>query len=140
MFDVDHFKAINDQLGHLRGDELLRRIGMQLTKVLRTSDLRCRYGGDEFLIILPETPALGAERVADGVRRELAAITIGGAHDARSITVSIGVATAGPEDRTPDLLIERADKALYRAKRNGRNRFAVAPLSVALAQSVALDG
>jgi diguanylate cyclase (GGDEF)-like protein len=126
MFDVDHFKTINDQLGHLRGDELLQQIGQRLTKIVRATDVRCRYGGDEFLIILPDTPALGAEQVAECMRRELGSLVISAGDRSMPITVSIGVATATAGDRSPAALIDRADDALYQAKRGGRDRYCTA--------------
>lgn len=120
MFDVDQFKSINDEHGHLRGDEVLAAIGQRLRQVLRRSDLRCRVGGDEFLIILPETPAAGAARVADWVRGEIEQIVITG-RDARiTPTISVGVATAVSGEQSATLL-ERADRALYAAKAAGRN-------------------
>lgn len=138
MFDIDHFKTINDQLGHLRGDELLQRVGIHLSKVVRSTDLRCRYGGDEFLVILPDTPAIGAEQVAECVRKELAAISVSGESQTIQITASIGVATSLVGDRSAATLIERADSALYQAKRAGRNRFCVAPGAPAPAASLQL--
>lgn len=133
MFDIDHFKTINDQLGHLRGDELLQRVGIHLTKVVRTTDLRCRYGGDEFLVILPDTPSIGAEQVAESVRKELSSISVSAEGKTVQISASIGVATSGLGDRSAATLIERADSALYQAKRGGRNRFCVAPASATAA-------
>jgi len=131
MFDVDHFKTINDELGHLRGDDLLRAVGAQLTRVLRSSDVRCRYGGDEFLIILPDTPSIGAQQVAESVRREMATLAM--VQDGKTIpvTVSVGVATAGPEDLVFATLIQRADDALYQSKRAGRDRCSVAGVPAA---------
>jgi diguanylate cyclase (GGDEF)-like protein len=126
MIDLDHFKTVNDRLGRLRGDDLLQRVGTLLTKVVRTTDLRCRYGGDKFLIILPETPAAGAEQVAECVRRELAMLSVTGSETTMQITASLGVATSVPGDRSATALIERVDGALYQAKRGGRNRFCVA--------------
>jgi diguanylate cyclase (GGDEF)-like protein len=122
MFDIDHFKTINDELGHLRGDDILRAVGAQLTRVLRSTDVRCRYGGDEFLIILPDTPLIGARQVAESVRREMATLAM--VLDGRTIpvTVSVGVATSGPADLVFATLIQRADDALYQAKRAGRDR------------------
>src|SRR6185436_18653733 len=76
MFDIDHFKTFNDELGHLRGDDLLRAVGAQLTRVLRGTDVRCRYGGDEFLVILPDTPLIGAQQVGESVRREMSTLTM----------------------------------------------------------------
>ena len=126
MFDIDHFKTINDELGHLRGDDLLRAVGAQLTRVLRSTDVRCRYGGDEFLIILPDTPLIGAQQVAESVRREMATLAM--VRDGRTIpvTVSVGVAAAGPRRLGVTALIQRADDALYQAKRAGRDRCSVA--------------
>ena len=97
MFDIDHFKSINDDLGHLRGDEILRAVGAQLTRLLRITDVSCRYGGDEFLIILPDTHVAGAEHVAETLRREIATLVIAAtAERVLPVTASIGVATAAP--------------------------------------------
>jgi diguanylate cyclase (GGDEF)-like protein len=125
MFDIDHFKAINDTCGHLRGDAVLAAVGRQLNDVLRTTDVRCRYGGDEFLVILPDTPALGAQQVAECLRREIADLRLS-SNAAASVTASLGVAVALPGDLDVDAVIARADEALYRAKRSGRNRFCLA--------------
>jgi diguanylate cyclase (GGDEF)-like protein len=131
MFDVDHFKGVNDRFGHLRGDDLLSAIGEQLGRSLRATDIRCRYGGDEFLIILPETPAAGAQRVADVIRQDLAAVRVGNDANPTAVTVSIGVAAALPGELDAKVFLNRADEALYRAKSAGRNRLCVAasPLS-----------
>ena len=131
MFDVDHFKTINDALGHPRGDDLLRAVGAQLTRVLRQTDMRIRYGGDEFLIILPDTPLAGAQQVAESIRREMATLALVSGGATFPITVSVGVATAGAADLGVTTLIERADEGLYEAKRGGRNRCAVAAVTVA---------
>jgi diguanylate cyclase (GGDEF)-like protein len=109
MFDIDRFKTINDELGHLRGDDLLRAVGAQLTRVLRSTDVRCRYGGDEFLIILPDTPLIGAQQVAESLRREMATLTMVGGGKTLAVTVSVGVAAAAPADLGVTSLIERAD-------------------------------
>jgi diguanylate cyclase (GGDEF)-like protein len=126
MFDIDHFKTINDQLGHLRGDDLLRAVGAQLTRVTRSTDVRCRYGGDEFLIILPDTHVLGAQQVAENLRREIGTLAMVAGDRRVAITASVGVAAASSAETGVTALIERADDALYRAKRSGRNRFCVA--------------
>ena len=126
MFDIDHFKTINDQLGHLRGDDLLRAVGAQLTRVLRSTDVRIRYGGDEFLVILPDTPMIGAQQVAESVRREIATLAMVTEGKTVPVTVSIGIATAGPAELGATALVERADSALYEAKRAGRDRYSVA--------------
>ena len=77
MFDLDHFKDINDRHGHLCGDSVLAAVGAKMREVLRGSDMKCRYGGEEFLVLLPETPIEGAKRVADTLRRELSELAIG---------------------------------------------------------------
>jgi diguanylate cyclase (GGDEF)-like protein len=125
MFDVDRFKAINDQLGHIRGDDLLQNVGAMLARVLRSSDLRCRYGGDEFLVILPDTPLVGAEQVAEGIRREMTRIEVRNASRRVTVTASLGVATAIHGETNVTNFIDRADRALYEAKRLGRNRLCV---------------
>ena len=125
MFDIDRFKLINDELGHLRGDDVLRAVGAQLTRVLRSTDIRCRYGGDEFLIILPDTPLIGAQQVAESVRREMATLAMVAGGKTMAVTVSIGVATAGHGEIGITGMIERADNALYQAKRAGRDRCSV---------------
>jgi diguanylate cyclase (GGDEF)-like protein len=126
MFDIDRFKTINDELGHLRGDDLLRAVGAQLTRVLRSTDVRCRYGGDEFLIILPDTPLIGAQQAAESVRREMATLAMVTGGRTIPVTVSVGVAAAGPAELGVTALVERADDALYQAKRAGRDRCSVA--------------
>ncbi|HYM22060.1 MAG TPA: diguanylate cyclase [Vicinamibacterales bacterium] len=127
MFDIDHFKTMNDGLGHLRGDEILRALGAQLARMLRSTDIACRYGGDEFLIILPDTGARGAEHVAETLRQEIGKLAIAADDRVIAITVSGGVACAVPDELDVAALIERADGALYRSKRAGRNRFSIAP-------------
>ena len=144
MFDIDHFKTINDLMGHLRGDDLLRAVGAQLTRILRSTDVRCRYGGDEFLVILPDTPLIGAQQVAESVRREMATLAMVMDGKTVPVTVSIGVAAASPEELGATALVKRADDALYQAKRAGRDRYSVAgaraaPAAPSMPQVIALS-
>ena len=92
-----------------------------MREVLRGSDLKCRYGGEEFLVLLPETPLEGAKRVADTLRRELADLPVGWKGEVVRVTASFGVSVAMPSEVDPTALIARADAALYRAKNQGRN-------------------
>jgi diguanylate cyclase (GGDEF)-like protein len=121
MFDLDHFKDINDKHGHLCGDAVLTAVGARMAEVLRGSDLKCRYGGEEFLILLPETPLEGAKRVADTLRRDLADMRLKWKDETLVITASFGVTAALPAEIDGQALIARADAALYRAKDQGRN-------------------
>lgn len=126
MVDIDQFKLINDGLGHLRGDELLREVGTLLTQVLRRTDVKCRYGGDEFLIILIDTLVAGAQQAAESLRRKVAALPFIVDGKTLAVTASVGIAEAGPAENGATGLIGRADHALYQAKREGRNRCRVA--------------
>jgi diguanylate cyclase (GGDEF)-like protein len=121
MFDLDHFKDVNDRYGHLCGDAVLNAVGKRMREVLRGSDLKCRYGGEEFLVLLPETPLHGARRVADTLRREIAERPIPWAGEGLTVTASFGLAQAMPGEVNVEALIARADQALYRAKDDGRN-------------------
>lgn len=126
LFDIDEFKAVNDRFGHLAGDATLAAVGARLSAVLRASDVKCRYGGDEFFIILPDTPAAGAEHVAGALRDELARLSVSTPAGAIGISVSLGVAGVEPGERDATAVVGRADAALYQAKRSGRNQWAVA--------------
>ena len=121
MFDIDHFKDVNDKHGHLCGDAVLAAVGVKMRDVLRGSDLKCRYGGEEFLVLLPETPLEGAKRVADTLRRELAEMRVDWKNEPITITASFGVTAAQPSEIDTQAIIGRADAALYRAKDQGRN-------------------
>jgi diguanylate cyclase (GGDEF)-like protein len=121
MLDIDHFKGVNDRYGHLGGDAVLAAVGAKMLKVLRGSDLKCRYGGEEFLVLLPETRLEGAKRVADTLCRDLADMAVVWKSETISITASLGVAVAHPAEVDGPALIGRADAALYRAKDQGRN-------------------
>jgi len=133
MVDVDHFKAVNDRYGHPGGDLVLKQVAQRLARQLRQVDVAARYGGDEFMVILPETPGESAALVADRICRAIAAETVAmpsgreaafvrHARDEVSVTVSIGVASFPDDADTRDGLISAADRALYAAKHTGRNR------------------
>jgi diguanylate cyclase (GGDEF)-like protein len=121
VFDLDHFKAINDRYGHLAGDAVLGAVGGRMNAVLRGSDLKCRYGGEEFLILLPETPTQGGQRVAETLRREIEANAIPWNDEPLRVTASFGITVIMPGEMDPLVAIARADEALYRAKQDGRN-------------------
>jgi diguanylate cyclase (GGDEF)-like protein len=121
LFDVDRFKQVNDRYGHLCGDAVLAEIGARMRATLRGSDLKCRYGGEEFLVLLPVTPLEGARRVAENLRREIGTMSIQWNGDPVNVTSSFGVASARPDELDPKALIARADEALYGAKREGRD-------------------
>jgi len=122
MFDVDEFKNVNDTYGHLAGDQLLAEVGKRLGELLRTSDVKCRYGGEEFLLILPDTPAAGSRQLAESLRREMSRLALPTAGGELKVTISVGVVTASKNELDAQAVIARADQALYRAKHAGRNR------------------
>jgi len=132
MFDLDHFKDVNDRYGHLCGDAVLAAVGKRMREVLRGSDLKCRYGGEEFLVLLPETPLHGARRVADTLRREIADRPIPWAGEGLTVTASFGLAQTMPGEVNVEAVIGRADQALYRAKDDGRNCVRIAADTVTL--------
>jgi len=127
MFDVDHLKDVNDRHGHLCGDAVLAVIGKRMREVLRGSDLKCRYAGEQFLVLLPETPLQGAKRVAETLRREVADRPVAWAGENLQITASVGLAQALQGEVNVQALIGRADHALYRAKDEGGNCVRIAP-------------
>ncbi len=135
MIDIDHFKSINDRFGHLAGDRILATAARRLESALRVSDLAARFGGEEFVAVLPATDQTTAEAVAERLRQAVGGTPIpsGLLDDTVTVTLSAGVATYRPGDSV-ETLIERADEAAYAAKRAGRNRVIVAP---ALAPAVA---
>ena len=121
MLDLDGLKAANDTRGHLCGDALITSASAAISSSLRGSDVKGRYGGDEFVVILPETPAEGAEQVAEGLRQGIAAQHVAWNGQRVSITASLGVTTWTREDQDPAMIIARVDAALLRAKELGRN-------------------
>ena len=131
MIDLDAFKPINDQFGHVLGDKVLRAVGSAITKSVRVSDIAARYGGDEFAVILPQTPAEGAMRVCERLLRNISEIVLQD-ETGRTfrITASLGLAYYPADDvETPEDLVHSADGALYGAKRSGKNRYtAVRPV------------
>lgn len=121
--DVDHFKRINDEFGHLTGDEVLREMGQRLRDTARAGDVVARMGGEEFEILAPDTNAPGAQILADRVQAAFRGKPFASLGGAREVSISIGIASAEAQnDQIAASLIARADEALYVAKRNGRNR------------------
>jgi diguanylate cyclase (GGDEF)-like protein len=121
MFDVDRLKDINDRYGTLCGDAVLAVIGARMREVLRGSDLKCRYAGEQFLVLLPETPLAGAKRVAETLRREVADRPVPWSGENLRITASFGLTQAIAGEVNVQALVARADHALYRAKEEGGN-------------------
>ena len=124
VLDIDYFKAINDTHGHDAGDDVLREFAIRIRKAIRGIDLACRYGGEEFVIIMPETDMAVATVVAERLRRSIASerFSIQQGASAIEVTISVGIATLDTADDTAASILKRADQALYRAKRDGRNR------------------
>jgi diguanylate cyclase (GGDEF)-like protein len=116
--DIDHFKKINDNFGHNFGDEIIKQLHQELTKILRSSDSIARWGGEEFAILLPKTGLDVAVNVAEKVREYISNAEFVGQYP---LTISIGVSELRIEDKAEDWF-DRADKALYHAKESGRNR------------------
>lgn len=127
MLDIDHFKALNDNYGHETGDYVLRQLGPLLRSACRTSDIACRFGGEEFILILPDADVSITTERAEMIRKEtkMLRLTYGGAV-LPTITVSLGVATFPDHGMRPEEIIRAADGALYRAKKAGRDRVEVA--------------
>ena len=126
MIDLDHFKEINDSFGHLTGDNVLRKTADLMIEQLRSEDVLGRYGGEEFVVILPDTDLAGAEHTADRIRRAIESSEFAGTENMFTLTVSVGVTNFnGCGERTLDGLLHCADVALYQAKDAGRNRIVV---------------
>ncbi len=124
VLDIDFFKVVNDTHGHDAGDDVLREFAVRLKKSIRGIDLACRYGGEEFVVVMPDTDMAVATMVAERLRRRIAAepFAICKGQSSVQVTISIGLAALGQPDDTATNVLKRADQALYRAKRDGRNR------------------
>jgi diguanylate cyclase (GGDEF)-like protein len=124
IFDVDHFKNFNDSNGHLRGSETLKDIAALMKRKFRSTDLLAKYGGDEFVIILPQTDKVGAYLAAERLREGIEKQAFPGAETQpqKKITISIGLASFPEHGASDEEILNRADKALYFAKETGRNR------------------
>jgi two-component system cell cycle response regulator len=126
LIDIDFFKSINDTCGHKAGDSVLKELSVILQKNVRDTDTVARWGGEEFIILLPHTDADGGYAVARSLLERISRYEFGQV-PGRRITVSIGLSCSGPATQEKERLIEAADKALYEAKKNGRNRIECAP-------------
>jgi two-component system, cell cycle response regulator len=135
MIDLDHFKRINDEFGHMLGDDVLRAVSAIFVRQLRKLDIVCRYGGEEFAIVLPATEGTSAATVADKLRRAVANTEFPGIP--YSVTISIGVADFPSNGIKRDDIVRAADAALYDAKESGRNQVCLASAS---SSTAATDG
>ncbi|XXF75010.1 GGDEF domain-containing protein [Myxococcaceae bacterium GXIMD 01537] len=124
MFDIDHFKQVNDRFGHLAGDYVLKQLASVVRTRIRREDVFARYGGEEFGVLLPEVDTGGARQLAEKIRRLVEKQRFEFDKHAIPVTVSVGVATLAPNHREPGDLVRTADAKLYEAKAHGRNRVA----------------
>jgi len=124
VIDIDHFKKVNDSFGHDVGDEVLSEFAVRLASNVRAIDLPVRHGGEEFVVVMPDTDLEDARRIAERIRLHAAGapFRVMGGEELLSVTISIGVACSSGEDDTPNALLKRADEAVYEAKSRGRNR------------------
>jgi diguanylate cyclase (GGDEF)-like protein len=122
MLDVDHFKSVNDTYGHLAGDIVLKNLAAMIRSNLREIDIPCRFGGEEFVVTLPETTLQNAAKLAERLRKLIGETRIETENGLVSITISIGVAEFGGECQNVEKLLDCADTALYQAKALGRNK------------------
>ena len=124
MLDIDHFKAVNDGYGHAAGDSVLREFASRLRRNIRGIDLACRLGGEEFVVVMPDTDLAKAYVVGERLRQCIAAAPFYAGENIGTlkVTASVGVAALEFADDTPEIILKRADQALYCAKRDGRNR------------------
>jgi len=124
LLDIDYFKSINDTWGHDAGDDVLRDFSDRLRACIRGIDLACRYGGEEFVVVMPDTDIGVATMVAERIRRRVAGdkFPIQRGEKSIEVTISIGIAARSTPEDTAAMILKRSDEALYRAKRDGRNR------------------
>jgi diguanylate cyclase (GGDEF)-like protein len=124
VFDLDHFKQVNDKFGHSAGDRILKGIAPTLRPLLRASDILARWGGEEFVVALPHMPLEQAVVAADRIRQAIASMKLKDASSVPlpAVTASLGIASLEAMDFSPETVIERADRALYQAKAGGRNQ------------------
>jgi two-component system cell cycle response regulator len=124
VVDIDHFKKINDNFGHDVGDEVLREFAVRLASNVRAVDLACRTGGEEFVVLMPDTQIVDAHRIAERLRLHVAGspFRVAGGRELLSVTISIGVAATTTDDLAAETLLKRADENVYAAKAKGRNR------------------
>ncbi|MBX5483437.1 MAG: GGDEF domain-containing protein [Myxococcaceae bacterium] len=127
LFDVDHFKQFNDTWGHAAGDFVLKELARRVNLTVREIDGLVRYGGEEFLLLLPKTGREGAAELAERVRRAVESASFRWGEQSLQVTVSLGVAALGGAQDSDEQLLRRADEALYAAKQAGRNRVVIAP-------------
>jgi diguanylate cyclase (GGDEF)-like protein len=125
MIDIDHFKEVNDRFGHAIGDRVLAEVASRLRAAIRAGDLLVRYGGEEFLVVLPGSDAIQAAEIAERMRLKMESDPIQTEGAAVPVRISVGVAQHRPGADTPSQLVRRADTALYAAKGRGRNRVEV---------------
>jgi diguanylate cyclase len=124
MLDIDHFKKVNDTFGHLFGDKVIKAVAMVLKKNTKGKDLAARFGGEEFIVLLPDTGIEGARVVAENIRQTIEGASIINPNNKQivsKVTISIGMTEMLEEDDF-EMMVVRADKALYAAKENGRNQ------------------
>lgn len=126
--DIDRFKQVNDVYGHDAGDEVLKEFAGRIRSMVRGADLACRFGGEEFVVVMPDTPAEVAATVAERLRGMIEArpFQLRSGETPLMLTASMGIATIGPRVETPEQLLKQADRALYEAKNSGRNRVVAA--------------
>jgi two-component system, cell cycle response regulator len=142
MIDVDHFKKVNDTYGHSTGDEVLHEVGQRILRNIRSFDLAVRFGGEEFVVVMPDTPIAVALGVAERLCEKMAGkpVHVSDSEDKVPVTVSIGAAESRDRNEIGDQLLKRADEALYKAKKAGRNRVVPTPPPMTPLDAEAMPG